>query len=80
MMNKYFTLILGTMLGFGILAFSGAGASAAAMLPLAPLASGEANAASDGIVQAKHKNQRMAQQKLQQLVLLQWRLLPQTSP
>ena len=56
MLNKYCTLILGAMLGFGTLAFSGAGASAAAMLPLSLVASGEANAVSDGIVQVKHKN------------------------
>ena len=34
MLSKYSTLALGTMLGFGTLAFTGAGASAAAMLPL----------------------------------------------
>ena len=54
MLNKYHTLILGAMLGLSTLAFSGAGASA--MLRLAPIASGEANAVSGGIVQAKHMN------------------------
>jgi hypothetical protein len=56
MLNKYSTLILGTMLGISTLAFSGAGASAAAMLPLSPIASGEANAVNGGIVQVNHKN------------------------
>jgi hypothetical protein len=56
MLNKYSTFILGAVLGLGTLAFSGAGASAAAMLPLAPVASGEANGLNDGIVQVKHKN------------------------
>ena len=55
MLNKYSTLILGAMLGLGTLAFSGAGAYAAAMLPLAPVASGQANGLNDGIVQVNHK-------------------------
>ena len=55
MLHKYRTLILGALLGLGALAFSGASASAAAMLPLSPVASGEANAADDGIVQVNHK-------------------------
>jgi hypothetical protein len=55
MLHKYRTLILGALLGLGALAFSGAGASAAAMLPLSPVASGEANAVGDGIVQVNHK-------------------------
>ena len=54
MLNKYSTLILGAMLGIGTLAFSGAGASA--MLPLAPVSSGEANGPNDGIMQVKHNN------------------------
>ena len=56
MLNKYSTLVVGAMLGLGTLAFSGAGASAAAMLPLAPLASGEAVGLNEGIVQVKHRN------------------------
>ena len=56
MLHKYRTLILGALLGLGALAFSGAGASAAAMLPLSPVALGEANAAGGGIVQVNHKN------------------------
>ena len=56
MLNKYHTLILAAVMGISTLAFSGAGASAAAMLPLAPVASGEANGLNDGIIQAKHKN------------------------
>ena len=55
MLHKYRTLILGALLGLGTLAFSGAGASAAAMLPLSPVASVEAIAAGDGIVQVNHK-------------------------
>lgn len=56
MLHKYRTLILGAMLGISTFAFSGAGASAAAMLPLGPTASGEKNAVNDGVVQVKHKN------------------------
>lgn len=55
MLNKYSTIVLGAMLGLGTLAFTGTGASAAAMLPLLPIASGEANAANDSIVQVNHK-------------------------
>ena len=55
MLNKYSALLLGAMLGLGTMAFTGANASAAAMLPLSPIASGEANAANDGIVQVDHK-------------------------
>ncbi len=55
MSNKFSTLALGAMLGLSTLAFSGASASAAAMLPLSPVVSGETNAASGGIVQVKHK-------------------------
>ena len=55
MLNRYSTLILGAMLGLGTVAFSSAGASAAAMLPLAPVASGQANGLNDGIVQVNHK-------------------------
>ena len=47
---------MGTMLGLSTMAFSGASASAAAMLPLSPTASGEANAAGAGIVQVKDSN------------------------
>ena len=43
------------MLGVGTLAFSTASASAAAMLPLSPVGYGEANAASDSIVQVDSK-------------------------
>ena len=55
MLNKYSTLVVGAMLGLGTLAFSGAGASAAAMLPLAPVVSGEASGLNEGIVQVNHK-------------------------
>ena len=43
------------MLGLSAVAFSGASASAAAMLPLSPVLTGQANAGSDGIVQVNHK-------------------------
>ena len=55
MLNKYSTLVLGAMLGFGTLAFTGAGASAAAMLPLSAVASGDAQGVSDGIIQVGNK-------------------------
>jgi hypothetical protein len=55
MPNKFTTIALGTMLGLSAVAFSGASASAAAMLPLSPAVSDQANAGSDGIVQVKHK-------------------------
>jgi hypothetical protein len=48
--------MVGTMLGLGTLAFSGASASAAAMLPLSSVASGEANTVNDGVIQVNHKN------------------------
>jgi hypothetical protein len=55
MSNKFSTIALGTMLGFSAVAFSGASASAAAMLPLSQVVNGQANAASDGVVQVNHK-------------------------
>lgn len=55
MLNKYSTIVLGAMLGLGTLAFTGTGASAAAMLPLSPAVNGQATAASDGVVQVNHK-------------------------
>jgi BA14K-like protein len=55
MTSKLSTMALGTMLGIGALSFAGAGAQAAAMLPLSATAEGQANAASNGIVQVKHK-------------------------
>ena len=56
MLYKYTTLILGAMLGISSLAFSGASASAAAMLPLSSPASDEVNGVNDGIVQVKNIN------------------------
>ncbi len=55
MPNKFSTIALGTLLGLGAVAISGASASAAAMLPLSPAVSGQANAASDGVVEVNHK-------------------------
>ena len=43
------------MLGLSAVAFSGASASATAMLPLSPAVTGQANAGNDGIVQVDHK-------------------------
>ena len=56
MLNKYSTIVLGAMLGFGTMAFTGTGASAAAMLPLSAVASGDAQGIEGGIIQANHKN------------------------
>jgi hypothetical protein len=55
MSNKFTSIALGTVLGLSTLAFTGATASAAAMFPLSPAVSGQANASSDGIVQVDHK-------------------------
>jgi len=55
MLSKSSTIALGAMLGLGTLAFSGASASAAAMLPLSQAVTGDVNSAADGIVQANHK-------------------------
>ena len=43
------------MLGLSAMAFSGASASAAAMLPLSAVTSGDVQGASGGIIQANHK-------------------------
>ena len=51
MLNKYRTIVLGAMLGLGTLAFTGAGASAAAMLPLSAVASSDAQSVQGGIIQ-----------------------------
>ena len=58
MLNKYSTLVVGAVLGLGTLAFTGAGASAAAMLPLSSVVSGDTAGVSGGIVQVdkKHKS------------------------
>jgi hypothetical protein len=56
MLNKYRTIVLGAMLGVGTLAFTGAGASAAAMLPLSAVASGDAQGVEGGIILANHKD------------------------
>jgi BA14K-like protein len=58
MLNKYSTLVLGAMLGLGTLAFTGTGASAAAMLPLSAVASGSAHVVQGGIIQVDHKNKK----------------------
>ena len=63
MSNKFSTIALGTMLGLSTVAFSGASASAAAMLPLSPAATGQANAASDGIVQVDSTKIRQMEQE-----------------
>jgi len=55
MSNKFITIALGTVLGLSTLGLASAGASAAAMLPLSPAVTGQANAGNDGIVQVNHK-------------------------
>lgn len=55
MSNKFTSIALGTVLGLSAVAFSGASASAAAMLPLSPVVTGQENASSGGIVQVNHK-------------------------
>lgn len=55
MSNIFTSIALGAALGLSAVAFSGASASAAAMLPLSPVVTGQENASSDGIVQVKHK-------------------------
>ena len=48
MLKKFSLLALGAMLGFGTMALSGGGASAAAMFPLSPLAASQSNMTSEG--------------------------------
>jgi hypothetical protein len=55
MSNKFASIALGAMLGLSTAAFTGTGASAAAMLPLSPVVTGQANGVSDSIIQVKHK-------------------------
>ena len=54
-------VLLGAVLGFGTLALTGGGASAAALLQLSPLASSQQNVANDGMIQlaASKKDRRM---------------------
>lgn len=61
MVNKFSLLALGAMLGFGAMTLSGGSASAAALLPLSPLASGQENIVNDGIIQVAQgkKDRRM---------------------
>ena len=63
MLNKYSTIVLGAMLGLSTLAFTGSGASAAAILPLSAVASGDAQAAQGGIIQVDHKNNKWKKKK-----------------
>ena len=58
MLNKFSLLAFGAMLGFGAMAFSSGGASAAAMLPLSPLPASQSNVASDGIIQVAQGDNR----------------------
>ena len=55
MSNKFSTIALGTVLGLSTLAFSGAGASAAAMFPFSAVTSGDVQGASGGIIQVDNK-------------------------
>ncbi|HUQ36802.1 MAG TPA: BA14K family protein [Aestuariivirga sp.] len=54
-------VLLGAVLGFGTMALTGGGASAAALLPLSPLASSQQNAADGGMIQlaASKSDRRM---------------------
>ena len=63
MLNKYSTLVLGAMLGLGTLAFTGASASAAAMLPLSSVSSDDAQGVNGGIVQVDHKKKKGKKKK-----------------
>jgi len=56
MSNKFTSIALGAVLGLSAVAFSGASASAAAMLPLSPAVTGQANDGNNGIVQVDHNN------------------------
>ena len=56
MMKNSSLVLLGAVLGFGTLALTGGGASAAAMLPLSPLAASQSNVAGDGIIQVAQGN------------------------
>lgn len=51
MMKNMSLVILGAALGFGAMALTGGGASAAALQPFQPLAAQQQNAANDGMVQ-----------------------------
>jgi hypothetical protein len=59
MMKNLSLVVLGAVLGFGTLALTGGGASAAALQPFQPLAASQQNAANDGMIQlAAGKNDR----------------------
>lgn len=59
MMKNLSLVILGAALGFGALALTGGGASAAALQPFQPLAAQQQNVANDGMIQlAANKNDR----------------------
>lgn len=55
MSSKFSTIALGAVLGLSTLAFTGATASAAALLPLSAVTSGDAQGATGGIIQVDHK-------------------------
>ena len=55
MSNKFTSIALGTVLGLSAVAFTGATASAAAMLPLSAVTSGDVQGASGGIIQVDNK-------------------------
>ena len=57
MMKNTSLVLLGAVLGFGTMALTGGGASAAAMLPLSPLMSQPAGA-SDGVIQVSDRRMR----------------------
>jgi hypothetical protein len=58
-MRNFSLVMLGAALGFGTLALTGGGASAAALQPFQPLAASQQNVANDGMIQlAANKNDR----------------------
>ena len=57
MMKNLSLVVLGAALGFGTMALTGGGASAAALQPFQPLASSQQNIANDGMIQLAASNQ-----------------------
>ena len=57
MMKNLSLVVLGAALGFGTMALTGGGASAAALQPFQPLAQTQQNVANDGMIQLAASNQ-----------------------
>ena len=58
MMKKLSLVVLGAALGFGTMALTGGGASAAALQPFQPLAQTQQNVANGGMIQLAASNQQ----------------------